>query len=187
MPRLSVKIRKRERQTKLAKKPLDKTSPKLRRGRPPRIRINEITGRAYNNRLIFDQVWDRLWPLLSKAKTEEGVERAFREGASSYHNRIYGWSGSLILGILHDSKFPKRRKAQINFFAESLAGLGDVSLRYFRDICAKERASEQRRHHIIRFEFYVECSCGFKGRSHDHACQRCRAKIDFPWQSVCPF
>ena len=34
-------------------------------------------------------------------------------------------------------------------------------------------------HHIIRYEFYVECSCGYKGRSVDHACRKCEARIQF--------
>jgi len=60
MPRFSAKIRKRKQRRKTAEKPLDTVSKKARRGRPPRIRINEITGRAYNNRFVFDQLWDRL-------------------------------------------------------------------------------------------------------------------------------
>jgi hypothetical protein len=186
MPRFPVKIKKRRQQRKFAKRPLDKVSEKARRGRPPKVRVNDITGRAYNNGYIFGQIWDRLWPLLSKAKTEQEVENAFEEGAGSYHNRLQGWSSSLMLDILHDPKFPKKRKAQINFFAESLAGLGAASPRYCRDICAKERAKEKRRHHIIRFEFYIHCSCGFKGHSRDHACPKCGTEIPVPWQSVLP-
>ncbi len=52
---------------------------------------------------------------------------------------------------------PLRREAQINFLADSLAGRGLVSPRRSRDICAQERATEKRRHRIIRQEFYVEC------------------------------
>jgi hypothetical protein len=48
-----------------------------------------------------------------------------------------------------------------------------------RDICQEERTKEKRAHRILRYEFYVECSCGFKGRSQNHACQKCGAEIDF--------
>src|SRR5437867_6072956 len=69
---------------------------------------------------------------------------------------------------------------QINFLADSLAGTGIVSPRRSRDICAAERAKEKRTHRIIRFEFYVECSCGYKGPSENHACRKCGATISFP-------
>jgi hypothetical protein len=67
--------------------------------------------------------------------------------------------------------------ARINFLADSLAALGVVVPRRSRDICAAERAKAKREHHVIRYEFYVECSCGYKGPSKDHACRRCGAKI----------
>jgi len=85
---------------------------------------------------------------------------------------------------LASSLFPKRRQPQINFLADSLAGLGLVTPRSSRDICEKERARLKRAHHIIRYEAYVECSCGFKGRSHNHACRKCGAKIDFRFASA---
>jgi hypothetical protein len=58
--------------------------------------------------------------------------------------------------------------------------LANLFFRVLRDPnCQKERTKEKRTHHILRFEFYVECSCGFKGRSCDHACPKCGAEIDF--------
>jgi hypothetical protein len=187
MRRLSAKIKRRNKQRKPAKKPLDMISKKKRRGRPPRVRVNEITGHAYNNRIIFNQVWDSLWPLLSKAHNKEDVDKAFRDGASIYYQRTDVWSPALAFEVLGDPKFPKRRNAQINFFAESLAGLGEISPRYSRDICARERAKDKHAHRILRFEFYIECSCTFKGRSRDHGCPKCGTKIDFPWRSTFPF
>ncbi len=50
-----------------------------------------------------------------------------------------------------------------------------------RDICARERASERKKspYKIVRHEYYVECSCGYKGPAHDNACRKCGAEIDF--------
>ena len=177
MPRISAKLRKRRKRRRPAKIALDKLSGRPRRGRPSTVRVNEIVGHAGNNRFIFGQVWDQLWPLLSKAENEEDVEKAFQEGASNYCNRTDVWSSSLVLRVLRDPKFPKRREAQIRFMAESLAGLDSATPRYSRDICAKERAQAKHAHHILRYEFHIECSCGFKGRSRDHACPKCGAKI----------
>lgn len=139
----------------------------------------EIRGRADNYRLILGQVWDRLWPRLSRAETDQEVIDAFLQSASPYAQEFVPALANLIFRVLHEQKFPKRPEAQINFLADSLAGLNNVSPRSSRDICQKERTREKRAHHILRYEFHIECSCGFKGRSHNHACRKCGAKIDF--------
>jgi hypothetical protein len=183
MPRLSAKLRRRKKDLKELKKELDSFPEKLAKGRPPRVFAHEVMGRADNYRGIFDQVWDRLWPLLSQAKTEQEVEKALEVGAGTYYNKSHVWPAQLVLDIIRDAKFPKRRDAQVNFFADSLAALGDVTPRSSRDIAAKERARKKHEHRIIRFEFRIECSCSFKGFSRDHACPKCGAKIPLPWNS----
>jgi hypothetical protein len=188
MLRISAKMRKRQEKRKVPKKALDKifTQMKKRRGRPAWVRVNDIIGHAYNNEIIYQQVWEKLWPLLKGARTESDVDGAFGEGAASYYHRTDIWSPASVLELLRDPKLPKTRKAQVKFFAESLAGAGICSPRYARDICAKERAREKRAHHIRRFEVWIECECGRKGLSRDHACPRCGAKVEFPWRPVFP-
>lgn len=83
----------------------------------------------------------------------------------------------LVLKVLKDKDFPKRRTPQINFFSDSSAGLDLVTPRRSRDICREEREKTKRAHHIIRYEFHVECSCGYMGHSRDHACPQCGAGI----------
>jgi ribosomal protein L32 len=129
-------------------------------------------------------VWDRLWPVLSKAQTEEDVIKAVEEGASPYAQQFVPSLSNLILRVVREPKFPKRRKAQINFLADSLAGVDRITLRYSRDICQKDRAKQKRAHHILRYEVYVECSCGHKGLSRNHACPKCEAEIDFGFAPI---
>ena len=175
---------------KIAKKltnPLDRFSQKRGRGRPPRLRPTEIRGRADNYRSILGQVWGRLWPRLSQARTDQEVIDSFLEGASPYAQEFVPALANLISRVLHERKFPKRPDAQINFLADSLAGLNYVSPRSSRDICQKQRTREKRAHHILRYEFHIECSCGFKGRSHNHACRKCGAKIDFRYLDLGPW
>jgi len=160
------------------KKPLDKVFGKRSRGRPG-VRASEIQGRANNYKFIFNQVWDRLWPLLSGAQSEGGVTSAFQEGASPYTQNFMPALSALVLTVLNDPQFPKRRDAQIKFMADSLAGVGLISPRRSRDICSEERAKQKRAHHIIRYEFHIECSCGYKGNSRDHACPKCGTRISF--------
>ena len=160
----------------MPKKGLDSTSENRGRGRPANVRASEVRGRADNYRWILDQVWDRLWPLLSKANNEDEVVRAFQEGASPYDRDFVPALAALIRDTLRDRTFPQvRKKAQVNFLADSLAALGSVSPRRSRDICAAERAKVV--HKILRYEWYIQCSCGYRGPSHDHACPKCRAPI----------
>ena len=121
--------------------------------------------------------------MLSKAQAEADMVEAFQQGANPYSQQFVPSLSNLALEVLYDRKFPKRRQAQINFLADSLAGLGQISPRRSRDICANERAKAKRAHHIIRYEFYVECSCGYKGRSNNHACPKCGTRIDFGFGS----
>ena len=179
-------MRKRDKGTKKRAIPLDRFSRKRGRGRPPRMRPTEIRGRADNYRFILGQVWDRLSPGLLRATTDQEVIDSFLEGAPPYAQEFVPGMGNLIFRVLRDPKFPKRREPQINFLADSLAALGYVAPRSSRDICQKERTKEKRAHHILRFEFYVECSCGFKGRSHNHACRKCGAEIDFGFSDLRP-
>ncbi len=172
-------MKKRSKGTKELEKPLDKGPGKRGRGRPG-VRPSTILGRAENCRSVLDQAWSRLWPRLSEARTDQDVIDAFLEGAGPYAQDFVPNFANLILKVLREPKFPTRREPQIKFMADSLAGLGVVAPRSSRDICQKERIRRKRAHYILRFEVYVECSCGFKGRSQNHACRKCGTKIDFP-------
>ena len=141
------------------------------------------SGRAENYRTIFDQVWDRLWPQLSRAQSPADVVNALQEGANPYHSQFIPLA-ELMLEVLKEKKFPKGREAQINFVADSLAGLGRVTPRLSRDICDRERAIEKKAHKIIRYEYYIECSCDYRGMSRDHACPKCGAEIVFEWVPI---
>ena len=155
---------------------LDTFSTKPGPGRPPKVSASEIQGRAYNNRGILDSVWDRLSTPLLEAQTEDDVINAFQKG-HPYMRDFMPDLAPLMFKILKDKDFPKRRQAQINFLADSSAGLGLVTPRRSRDICAEGRAKARQPHHIIRYEYYVECSCGYNGHSRDHACPACGTRI----------
>ncbi len=174
---IPAKMPKRKKSIKKSRKPLDTYSGKRGRGRPPKMYASEVSGRAYNYRLIFDQIWDTAGEQLLSAKTEEEVIQAFED---IVYERDFAPIASLILQVLRDPDFPKRdRQAQVNFLADSLAARGAVTPRTSRDICERERAKQRRKspHKILRHEFYVECSCGYKGPAHDNACRKCGAEI----------
>lgn len=169
---------KHKKAAEMPKNALDRFSTKRRRGRPPKVSASAIKGRADNYRGFLRNVWDRLSPRLLEAQTEEDVSRACEDAIPNA--REFTPRAQLIFSLVKDPKFPKRPQARINFLADSLASLGLVSPRRSRDICAEERARAKRAHHIVRYEFYIECSCGYTGHSHDHACPNCGAAILFP-------
>lgn len=163
-------MRKRRKVAKQAEKPLDTFSKRPKRGRPG-VRPSEISGRGEHYRLIFTHIWDVVGSALLQARTEEQVVRAF-DPCPNYQ-REFEHQASLILRVLREPKFPKRTKPQRNFLADSLAGLGRISPRRSRDICLHERNKIE--HHIIREEYYVECTCGYQGPALDGGCRKCGA------------
>jgi hypothetical protein len=167
--------------TQQPEKILDTSSEKRRRGRPPRIRPATVWGRAENYRMMLAEVWPKLRdPLLAiETGREEDVIRAMENYAQPYAQDFVPGLASDILRVIHEQKFPQRPQAQISFLADSLAGRPSVEPRRSRDICGEERAKKraQSPHKILRKEFYVECSCGYKGPARNDACPRCRAEI----------
>ncbi len=161
--------------------PLDAFSEKRHRGRPQKIARSTVIGRAPNFGRSLRYVWAELSGPLLAATTAEQIIDAFQKYAPSYANNFVPHFAEDILALIHDPHFPRRRpKAQIGFLADSLAGSPDVSARRSRDICAEERAAQRatsNEHKILRTEFYIECSCGYKGPALDNACRKCGAEI----------
>ena len=156
-----------------AKKSLDSNFRKPRRQIPPPT----VIGRSDSYRETLQVIWDSIWPSLSAAQSAEDVSRAL-ENAPPYGRGFVPFSAA-ILGVLKEKRFPSRRKSRINFIADSIAGIPNVSPRRSRDICFEERAKKDGTR-ILRYEYYVECSCGYEGHSKNHACPNCGAEIRFP-------
>jgi hypothetical protein len=172
---------KRKRPRKTAKKTLDRFSVKRGRGRPLKVVPTAVAGRALNYRDSLPRIWNELEGPLLAAKGPEDVVKAF-EVALPGSNEFLPLA-PLIFKVINDRQFPKTRKPRIKFLAESIAGLGLVTPRRSRDICAEERAAKEEAEkspYIMRYEYYVECSCGYRGHSENHACRKCGAKIVFP-------
>jgi len=119
-------------------------------------------------------------------RTEEEVTAAFENTRRRMPQTFAPHLASDILALIHDPKFPKRREARINFLADSLGGRPELSFRRSRDICERERAKQRKKspHHIIRKEYYVECSCGYKGPARNDACRKCGAEISFSLEEL---
>jgi len=140
-------------------------------GRPCRIDPQIVVGSADAFRAWFRQFWPKLGPRLVTAKSSQDIERAIVEDAPGISGGLLPYS-PLILEIVQDRRFPRvREAAQIEFLADSLGGQGFVTPRRSREICLAER--NRVKHFIVRREFYIECSCGYKGPALDGACRAC--------------
>ena len=184
--RISAIMAKSKRTASESEQPLDKVAGKRGRGRPQHIPREWVVGRAGNYRDMLTEVWSRLAAPLLDAKTEAEVISAFENYGQPYASQFVPSQASDILGVIHDPGFPTRAEARIGFLADSIAGSPSVSFRTSRDICGKERAKERARspHKIIRKEFYIECTCGYKGPARDNACRKCGAVIPIDFEAI---
>jgi len=138
-------------------------------------------GRADNYRGIWSNIWDTVGKQLLQAESEEDVIKAFE--LEAHYKSEFAPIAALILKVLREKKFPKTKEAQINFLADSLAGREWISPRRSRDICEVERKKPI--HHIIRQDFYIECTCGYEGPAYKNACPKCGAvSLDLPGFSL---
>ena len=181
MPRrLSAQLAKRRGTKKTLQKALDSVFAKPGRGRRPRVAADLMRARSEHLRRCLDQVWSDLAPRLFAARNAADVKTAFDSEPIRLApiGAMPSWY-PMIPHIVRERAFPKTRAAQVKFLADSLAGWGEISPRRSRDLCAEARASAARETRILRYEFYVVCSCGYKGPSLNHACQRCGAQVEF--------
>jgi hypothetical protein len=185
-----VKTPKRKKSQTEVEKPLDAFSGKRPRGRPG-VSGSVVVSRAENYRRMFwDYRLDRKkkeyardkpseWTVqLLSSKTVQDVEQAFQTRPLSIQNEFRPLF-PLILQVLRERTFPKKPETRLDFLADSIAARGEVAQRTSRDICEKERAKQRRKspHRILRHEYYIECSCGYKGPARDNACRKCGAQI----------
>jgi len=173
-------MRKREMDGNIAKLPFENFfSGRRGRGRPPFLPAASVRSCADNYRTSLKRGWNELSGPLLSAETEQEVANALRSVPLGYPHEL-PLLAPLIFKVIKDAKFPKRKTAQIKFLADSIGGGGTVTPRRSRDICAKERAADAQRHHIVRFEYWIECSCGYRGRSEYHSCRKCGAILYLP-------
>ena len=159
----------------MAKKSLDTFLGKRDRGRPKFVNPVWVRSCADNHRNWLERNWKDLSIPLLAAQSEQRITNALQSCDSGKEEFLP--LVPLILRVLKSPNFPKRKNSQIKFLADSIAGGGTVTPRRSRDICAKERAADVNKHYIVRYEYWIECSCGYKGRSENQCCKKCGAVV----------
>jgi hypothetical protein len=178
------KQKRRKSRSKKVTKTLDKFSigamseTKSNRGRPSLLSPYTVTGRAVNYERELNEVWERLETPLLNSKTADEVTEAFKKFAKFCAEDFVPGLSADILFLLNHSDFPQRQLPRTRFLARSLGGRPNLSFRRSRDICeaADKKEKQKSPHRILRREFYVECSCGYRGPAFNNGCWKCGAQ-----------
>jgi hypothetical protein len=151
---------------------------KSKRGRKRMLPQDTVTGRASNFERELNEVWERLERPLLDSKTSHEVNEAFKKFAEFCAVDFVPTFSSDILSLLNDPDFPQRALPRTRFLARSLGGRPNLSFRRSRDICEEVNREKMRRspHRILRKEFYIECSCGYRGPAFNDGCRKCGAQ-----------
>jgi hypothetical protein len=151
---------------------------KSKRGRRRMLPQDTVTGHADNYERELNEVWETLEMPLLNSKTSHEVTEAFKKFAEYCAGDFVPRLSSDILSLLSDPDFPQRALPRTRFLARSLGGMPTLSFRRSRDICEEVGRKEKRKspHRILRREFYIECSCGYRGPALNDGCRKCGAQ-----------
>ena len=149
-----------------------------KRGRRPMLPQDAVTLRASTYERELNEVWETLERPLLNSKTSHEVTEAFKKSAGFCAADFVPRLSSDILLLLKDPDLPQRALPRTRFLARSLGGRPNLSFRRSRDICEEVDREEKRKspYRILRREFYIECSCGYRGPALDDGCRKCGAQ-----------
>ena len=147
------------------------------RGRKRRIHPENIVRAANDLFEILESCKDQIeWGKLEIAKTEKEVASAFERVPSPYRERLNLWRAVIPQWVL-EGKFPKMNlERKMRHLADSIAAEGFLTPRRCRDVCLEERKRQAQLGTIFRREFYIECTCGYRGPAKGGGCLQCGTK-----------
>jgi hypothetical protein len=157
---------------KKAKTPL--TAFKNSRGRKPILLPEEVLEHAEFMLKVVASLKDEIvWDKLQAARTEAEAESAIIR-VPPFYREILKDRFAAILTWVREGKFPRKNlKRKMHHFADSIAGDVFMSPRRSRDICSEERKRVQNATMLLCREFYIECTCGYRGPAKQRGCRRC--------------
>ena len=154
------------------------TRPKKRPGPKSQLFGNTVLSADHAYKILNSCADDLHLEALTISSNEMEIEAALWK--IDEPNRAYvlrRWSVAILMWV-KEKRYPKKnRQAILRHLADSIAGEGNVSPRRSRDICSKLRREVRSVGKIIRREFYVECTCGYRGPARHDACPDCGAPV----------
>jgi hypothetical protein len=147
------------------------------RGRKRRIHPENVVRAANDLFKLLEFCKDQIdWGELETAKTEEEAALAFERVPSPHRERLNLWLPAIPEWAL-EGKFPKTNlDRKMRHLADSVAAEGFLSPRRCRDVCLEERKRQAQLGMIFRREFYIECTCGYRGPAKGGGCPQCGTK-----------
>ena len=147
------------------------------RGRKRRIHPENVVRAANDLFKILESCKDQIeWGKLETAKTEEQAASAFERVPPPYIERLNLWLPA-IPEWAQEGKFPKTNlERKIRHLADSIAAEGFLTPRRCRDVCLEERKRQAQLGMILRREFYIECTCSYRGPAKGGGCPQCGTK-----------
>lgn len=154
-----------------------------RRGRKRALEPQTIVEHADYVLKVVASLRDRIaWDKLEAAKTEAEAESAIARVPPFYRDILKERLAAILVWV-REGKFPKKNlERKMRHLADSIAGDVLLSPRRSRDICYEERKRPASKNvgMILRREFYIECTCGYRGPASRGACTRCGTRKPSP-------
>jgi hypothetical protein len=159
------------------------------RGRKRRIHPENVVRAANDLFKLLEFCKNQIdWGKLQIAKTEEAAALAFERVAPPYRERLNLWVAAIPEWAL-EGKFPKTNlERKMHHLADSIAAEGFLSPRRCRDVCLEERKRQEQLGMILRREFYIECTCSYRGPAKGGGCPQCgtnrlspQIELDYPF------
>jgi hypothetical protein len=144
------------------------------RGRKRRIHSANVVRAANDLFEILELCKEQIdWGKLETSRTEEEAASAFERVPPRYRERLNLWLAAIPEWAL-EGKFPSTNlERKMRHLADSVAAEGVLSPRRCRDVCLEERKRQGRLGMIFRREFYIECTCGYRGPAQGGGCPQC--------------
>jgi len=166
---------------KKPKSPL--TASQEKRGRKQVLKPEIVVEHADYVLKVVASLQDRIaWDKLEAARTEAEVESAIAR-VPPFYREILRERLAAILMWVREGKFPKKNlERKMRHLADSVAGDVHYSPRRSRDICYeyRKRPVSKQVGMILCREYYIECTCGYRGPASRGACARCGTRKPSP-------
>jgi hypothetical protein len=123
-------------------------------------------------------VWDKLETARTKSEAESAIARV-----PPFYREILRDRLAAILKWVREGKFPKKNlERKMLHLADSIGGDVLLSPRRSRDICYeyRKRPVSKQVGMILCREYYIECTCGYRGPANRGACARCGTRKPSP-------
>jgi len=147
------------------------------RGRKRRIHPEYVVRAANYLFKLLEFCKDQIdWGKLELAKTEEEAATAIERVPPPYREHLNFWLAAIPEWAL-EGKFPKTNlERKMRHLADSVAAEGFLTPRRCRDVCLEERKRQAQLGMILRREFYIECTCSYRGPAKRDGCPQCGTK-----------